>query len=151
MEYGTIRIKLDELLKASGLSKNILSHRAEMQRTQINNYCKNQHYSFRYRCPRKALYGVELWEWRSIRIYTTRKDRKMRLAGGISFPPTSLIMYLFLQKSSALYIFGSASRLMLRRLTPKVERLCSVAEVAGGRNPVTPRAIRAPLKPMTKR
>ena len=42
MEYGTIRIKLDELLKASGLSKNMLSHRAEMQWTQINNYCKNQ-------------------------------------------------------------------------------------------------------------
>lgn len=42
MEYGTIRIKLDELLKASGLSKNMLSHRAEMQRTQINNYCRNE-------------------------------------------------------------------------------------------------------------
>ena len=42
MEYGTIRIKLDELLKVSGLSKNMLSFRAEMQRTQINNYCKNQ-------------------------------------------------------------------------------------------------------------
>ena len=42
MEYGTIRIKLDELLKVSGLSKNMLSHQAEMQRTQINNYCKNQ-------------------------------------------------------------------------------------------------------------
>ena len=62
MEYGTIRIKLDELLKASGLSKNMLSHRAEMQRTQINNYCKNQITRFRYRCPRKALYGVELWD-----------------------------------------------------------------------------------------
>ena len=42
MEYGTIRIKLDELLKESDLSKNMLSHRAEMQRTQINNYCRNQ-------------------------------------------------------------------------------------------------------------
>ncbi len=42
MEYGTIRIKLDELLKESGLSKNMLSYRAEMQRTQLNNYCKNQ-------------------------------------------------------------------------------------------------------------
>ena len=62
MEYGTIRIKLDELLKASGLSKNMLSHRAEMQRTQINNYCKILNYSFRYRCPRKALYGIELWD-----------------------------------------------------------------------------------------
>ena len=42
MEYGTIRIKLDELLKESDLSKNMLSHRSEMQRTQINNYCRNQ-------------------------------------------------------------------------------------------------------------
>ena len=42
MKYGTIRIKLDELLEESGLSKNMLSHRAEMQRTQINNYCKNE-------------------------------------------------------------------------------------------------------------
>lgn len=40
-EYGTVRIKLDELIKKSGLSKNKLSHRAEMQRTQINNYCNN--------------------------------------------------------------------------------------------------------------
>lgn len=39
-EYGTIRIKLDELLQKSGLSKNKLSHRAEMQRTQINHYCR---------------------------------------------------------------------------------------------------------------
>lgn len=35
-EYGTIRIKLDELIKEDGLSKNKLSHRAEMQRSQIN-------------------------------------------------------------------------------------------------------------------
>lgn len=40
--YGTIRIKLDELLANSGISKNKLSHRAEMQRTQINNFCKNK-------------------------------------------------------------------------------------------------------------
>ena len=40
-EYGTIRIKLDELIQKSGISKNKLSHRAEMQRTQINNYCNN--------------------------------------------------------------------------------------------------------------
>jgi len=41
-EYGTIRIKLDELIEKAGISKNKLSHRAEMQRTQINNYCKNE-------------------------------------------------------------------------------------------------------------
>ena len=38
---GTIRIKLKEMLKKTGLSKNKLSHRAEMQRTQINHYCNN--------------------------------------------------------------------------------------------------------------
>ena len=42
MRYGTIRIKLDQLLKESGLSKNKFSQRAEMQRTQINNFCKNE-------------------------------------------------------------------------------------------------------------
>ena len=40
--YGTVKIKLDALLNEKGLSKNKLSHRAEMQRTQINNYCKNK-------------------------------------------------------------------------------------------------------------
>ena len=41
-EYGTIRIKLDELIEKCGISKNKLSHKAEMQRTQLNNYCNNQ-------------------------------------------------------------------------------------------------------------
>ncbi len=40
-EYGTIRIKLDELIQKAGISKNKLSHRAEMQRSQINHYCNN--------------------------------------------------------------------------------------------------------------
>ncbi len=41
-EYGKIKIKLEEMLKKRGMSKNKLSHKAEMQRTQINNYCKNE-------------------------------------------------------------------------------------------------------------
>ena len=41
MEYGTIKIKLDELIKKEGNSKNRWSHGAEMQRSQINNYCNN--------------------------------------------------------------------------------------------------------------
>ena len=40
--HGTIKIKLNEQLIASGLSKNKLSQKAEMQRTQINNYCNNR-------------------------------------------------------------------------------------------------------------
>lgn len=42
MDYGTIDIKLDALIKRKGISKNKLSLRAEMQRTQINNYCNNK-------------------------------------------------------------------------------------------------------------
>ena len=41
-KYGEIRIKLDKLLEDSGMSKTKLSHRAEMERTQINNYCNNK-------------------------------------------------------------------------------------------------------------
>lgn len=40
-QYGTIKINLNKLIKETGISKNKLSHRAEMQRTQINNYCNN--------------------------------------------------------------------------------------------------------------
>ena len=41
-DYGYIKIKLDDLLKDRGISKNKLAHRAELQRTQINNYCNNE-------------------------------------------------------------------------------------------------------------
>lgn len=41
-QYGTIRIRLKELLEESGMSKNKLCHRAELQHTQLNNFCKNQ-------------------------------------------------------------------------------------------------------------
>ena len=41
VQYGTVKIKLDELLETTGMSKNKLSQRAEIQRTQINKYCKN--------------------------------------------------------------------------------------------------------------
>lgn len=39
--YGTIRINLTKLIEERSMSKNKLSHRAEMQRTQINHYCNN--------------------------------------------------------------------------------------------------------------
>lgn len=40
--YGSIKIKLTELIKEKGISKNKLSHRAEMQRSQINQYCNGE-------------------------------------------------------------------------------------------------------------
>lgn len=40
-DYGHIRIHLDELIKQKGISKNKLTQRAEMQRTQVNRFCNN--------------------------------------------------------------------------------------------------------------
>ena len=40
--YGRIQIKLASLIAANHIRQNKLSHRAEMQRTQINQYCKNE-------------------------------------------------------------------------------------------------------------
>ena len=39
--YGRLEIRLNELLKERGLSKNKLSHKAEMNWKQIDNYCTN--------------------------------------------------------------------------------------------------------------
>lgn len=41
-EYGTLRIKLDELLAKSGMSKTKLCYRADMLRSQVNRYCNNE-------------------------------------------------------------------------------------------------------------
>lgn len=41
-KYGRIYIKLQELLDKSELTKSKLSYKAEIQRTQINNYCNNK-------------------------------------------------------------------------------------------------------------
>ncbi len=40
-KFGTIRINLLELMKRADISKNKLSQRTEMQRTQLNHYCNN--------------------------------------------------------------------------------------------------------------
>ena len=40
-KYGTVKINLARLIEEKGISKNKLSQRAEMQRTQLNHYCNN--------------------------------------------------------------------------------------------------------------
>ena len=40
--FGTVKINLAQLIEEKGISKNKLSQRAEMQRTQLNNYCNNR-------------------------------------------------------------------------------------------------------------
>lgn len=40
-DFGYIHIKVDDMLQKQGISKNKLSQRAEMQRTQLNRYCNN--------------------------------------------------------------------------------------------------------------
>lgn len=41
-EFGTIILHLEELMKEREISLNKLSFRAEMQRTQLRKYCKNE-------------------------------------------------------------------------------------------------------------
>lgn len=38
-DYGRLEIRLDELMKKKGLSKNKLSHKADMSWKQLSNYC----------------------------------------------------------------------------------------------------------------
>ena len=40
--YGYVKIKLAKLIKDRKKNKNKLSHRAEMQRSQINHYCNEE-------------------------------------------------------------------------------------------------------------
>ena len=40
-KFGYMEIRLNELLKKKGLSKNKLSYKAEMNWKQIDNYCTN--------------------------------------------------------------------------------------------------------------
>lgn len=41
-EFGTIKIHLEELMKERNISINKLSFKAEMQRTQLKKYCRNE-------------------------------------------------------------------------------------------------------------
>ncbi len=41
VDYGHIQITIDKYLKANKISKNYLAENAALQRTQLNNYCKN--------------------------------------------------------------------------------------------------------------
>lgn len=41
-DFGYIKIKLDNLIKSKNISKNKLSHLAQMERSQINKYCRNE-------------------------------------------------------------------------------------------------------------
>lgn len=41
-QYGEVVLHLDEMIEKSGLSKNKVAFKAEIQRTQLNNYCKGK-------------------------------------------------------------------------------------------------------------
>ncbi|MDL2289526.1 helix-turn-helix transcriptional regulator [Clostridia bacterium OttesenSCG-928-F22] len=41
IDYGYFEITLNEYLSVHNISKNTLADKANLQRTQLNNYCKN--------------------------------------------------------------------------------------------------------------
>ena len=42
IDYGRFEIILEDYLKQSNKSKNFLAEKANLQRTQLNTYCKNK-------------------------------------------------------------------------------------------------------------
>lgn len=40
-DYGRFEITLEQYIKSKNVSKNFLAEKAALQRTQLNNYCKN--------------------------------------------------------------------------------------------------------------
>lgn len=40
--FGTVKIKVAELLEKSGMSKYELSYKAEVQRSQLNRFCRDE-------------------------------------------------------------------------------------------------------------
>lgn len=42
IEYGYFEIVLEEYLKKRNISKNTIAEKANLQRTQLNSYCKNK-------------------------------------------------------------------------------------------------------------
>lgn len=41
MEYGTLSLRIDEILKAKGISKNQICKDLDIPRTNFNRYCRN--------------------------------------------------------------------------------------------------------------
>lgn len=41
-QYGYIQIKLKELIEEKGITKNELCRKAGMERTQLNQFCRNE-------------------------------------------------------------------------------------------------------------
>lgn len=41
-DYGHVAVRLAELIEEKGISKNKLLHRAELERTQLNQYCNGK-------------------------------------------------------------------------------------------------------------
>ena len=41
-QFGEVKLHLEEQIEKKGISKNKLAFKAEIQRTQLNNYCKGQ-------------------------------------------------------------------------------------------------------------
>lgn len=54
-----VYIDLENLLKEKNISKNKVCEACKLQRTQLNNYCKNKVYSWLHR--QKATQGAATW------------------------------------------------------------------------------------------
>lgn len=42
MDYGTLSLRIDDILKAKGISKNQICKDLDIPRTNFNRYCRNE-------------------------------------------------------------------------------------------------------------
>ena len=42
MDYGTLSLRIDDILKAKGISKNQICKDLDIPRTNFNKYCRNE-------------------------------------------------------------------------------------------------------------
>ena len=74
-DYGYIKIKLEDLIKENEISKNKLAHRAELQRTQLNQYCNGTVTRLDTAVLARICNALDCKSRRFIRVCSTKKIR----------------------------------------------------------------------------
>lgn len=58
-DYGKVYLNLEALIKEKGISKNQLSYKAKMTRTQLNRFCRNEASRIDLETIAKLIYALD--------------------------------------------------------------------------------------------
>lgn len=76
-DYGHFDIVLADYLRVNGISKNQLSDKANLQRTQLNSYCKNNDHHAVGSFRRSYKQNDEIYDWTQYVATLCKKPRAM--------------------------------------------------------------------------